>query len=130
MRTCTIKRRPRHVAIAVLAASAAMGCASGPIHGRLTAPGRAGDAAILHYESSLFGGSGKLWTTLPDGESLKGSYVLRPRDPQAQMIGNLSGARGTTMLCHFRLNEPGVGPDKGGTVRCEVSTGGVFDGRF
>jgi hypothetical protein len=28
------------------------------------------------------------------------------------------------------LNEPGVGPDKGGTVRCEVSSGGVFDASF
>jgi hypothetical protein len=28
------------------------------------------------------------------------------------------------------LNEPGVGPDGGGTVRCEVSTGAVFNARF
>jgi hypothetical protein len=28
------------------------------------------------------------------------------------------------------LNEPGVGPDKGGTVRCEVSTGAEFNASF
>jgi hypothetical protein len=34
------------------------------------------------------------------------------------------------MTCRFTLNEPGVGPDQGGRVRCEVSSGGVFDANF
>jgi hypothetical protein len=34
------------------------------------------------------------------------------------------------MLCRLTLTEPGVGPDGGGTVRCDLSTGGAFDARF
>jgi hypothetical protein len=107
-----------------------VGCASGPIAGRLTLPDREPDPVVLNYRSSLFGGSGKLWTTLPAGEKFTGTYVLRPGERDAHMTGTLSGDRGSIMVCRFKLNEPGVGPDGGGTVRCDVSTGGVFDARF
>jgi hypothetical protein len=106
------------------------GCASGPIAGNLNVPGEAPAPVVLRYRSSLFGGSGKLWTTLPAGESFAGSYVLQPSVPDAHMTGTLNGNRGGVMVCRFQLNEPGVGPDKGGTVRCDVSTGGVFDASF
>jgi hypothetical protein len=106
------------------------GCASGPIAGNLNVPGQAPAPVVLRYRSSLFGGSGKLWTTLPAGESFAGSYVLQPSVPDAHMTGTLNGNRGGVMVCRFQLNEPGVGPDKGGTVRCDVSTGGVFDASF
>jgi hypothetical protein len=105
-----------------------VGCASAPINGRLSIPGQAPVPAVLSYQSSLFGGSGKLWTTLPAGETFNGKYVLSGRE--APVTGTLSGDRGSSMLCRFQLNEPGVGPDKGGTVRCEISSGGVFDASF
>jgi hypothetical protein len=113
-----------------LVLGALVGCASAPIAGRLSVPGREPMPATLSYRSSLFGGSGKLWTDWPTGEKFTGSYVLQPRDPAAHMVGTLTGDRGSTMTCRFTLNEPGVGPDQGGRVRCEVSSGGVFDANF
>jgi hypothetical protein len=120
------------VATVALVLLGILGCASAPIVGRVSSPGRESeiDRAILNYRSSLLGGSGKLWTTLPPGETFTGRYELQPRTPEAPVIGTLTGDRGNTMTCQFMLNEPGVGPDKGGTVRCEVSTGAVFTASF
>ena len=123
MRTSTTRVAVTAVVLAVI-----VGCASAPIKGRLSVPGQATVPAVLSYRSSLFGGSGKLWTTLPAGETFNGKYVLSGRD--TPVTGTLNGDRGSVMLCRFLLNEPGVGPDKGGTVRCEVSSGGVFDASF
>jgi hypothetical protein len=119
---------PRLTVAAIVLGAILMGCASGPIRGQLVVPGHEPAPAVLSYRSSLFGGSGKLWTTLPAGERFSGNYVLQPRE--AYMTGTLNGDRGSVMVCRFTLNEPGVGPDKGGTVRCDVSTGGVFDASF
>jgi hypothetical protein len=115
---------------AAIVLGAIVGCASGPIVGRLILPGREPDPVVLSYRSSLFGGSGKLWTTLPAGERFTGTYVLQPGERDAHMTGTLAGDRGSIMVCRFRLNAPGVGPDGGGTVRCDVSTGGVFNASF
>jgi hypothetical protein len=119
-----------HLTAAGIVLGVMVGCASGPIAGRLILPDREPDPVVLSYRSSLFGGSGKLWTTLPAGERFTGTYVLQPGKGDAHMTGTLAGDRGSIMVCRFRLNEPGVGPDKGGTVRCDVSTGGVFDAKF
>ncbi len=105
-------------------------CASGPIPGRLARPGQAAVTAVLNYQSSFLGGSGKLWTTLPTGEHFTGKYQLVPHARDRQVTSALSGDRGSTMLCRLTLNEPGVGPDKGGTVQCQLSTGGTFDADF
>ena len=78
----------------------------------------------------MFGKSGKLSATLPTGESFKGPYTLDPMAPDKTMVSTLTGDRGNSMVCRFVLNEPGVGPDSGGTVRCELSSGGTFDGKF
>ena len=118
----------RRVGATAVVVAVSVGCASAPIKGRLSVPGQASVPAVLSYQSSLFGGSGKLWTTLPAGETFNGKYVLSGRD--APVTGTLSGDRGSVMVCRFQLNEPGVGPDKGGTVRCEVSSGGIFDASF
>jgi hypothetical protein len=123
IRTSTTRFAAGAIALAVV-----VGCASAPINGRLSVPGQAPVPAVLSYESSLFGGSGKLWTTLPAGETFNGKYVLSGRE--APVTGTLNGDRGSVMVCRFNLNEPGVGPDKGGTVRCEISSGGVYDASF
>lgn len=125
-----ITRAPMTRLVIASLALALLGCASGPIAGNLRVSNQAPAPVVLRYRSSLFGGSGKLWTTLPAGEKFAGSYVLQPRERDAHMTGTLKGDRGSVMVCRFRLNEPGVGPDKGGTVRCDVSTGGVFDASF
>jgi hypothetical protein len=109
---------------------ALVGCAKGPIRGQLALPNQAPRAASLNYESGLFGKTGKLWTTLPTGESFTGPYVLDPAAPDKTITSTLEGNRGNHMVCRLTLTEPGVGPDGGGTVRCDLSTGGAFDARF
>ena len=119
----------RLVTAAVVAGTLAA-CASGPIRGLLTQRGQQPEPVTLNYESSLFGKSGKLWTTLPGGESFSGKYLLMPYAPDHHIVSTLDGDRGGSMVCRFKLNEPGVGPDKGGTAECQLSTGGVIDARF
>jgi hypothetical protein len=68
--------------------------------------------------------------TVPAGEHFTGPYRLAPNDPKRQMTARLVGDRGSTMVCRFTLNEPGIGPDRGGTVQCQLSTGGAFDASF
>jgi hypothetical protein len=116
--------------IAALMVGAFVGCAKGPIPGRLTKPGQPPQAVTLNYESSVFGGSGKLWAMLPDGERYAGTYVLTPYAPDHHLVSTLDGDRGGTMVCRFRLKEPGVGPDGGGTGKCDVSNGGVIEATF
>jgi hypothetical protein len=106
------------------------GCAKGPIRGQLALPDQKPQAASLNYASSLFGKTGKLSTTLPTGESFTGPYMLDPAAPDKTISSTLAGNRGNSLVCRLTLTEPGVGPDGGGTVRCDLSTGGVFDARF
>jgi hypothetical protein len=115
-------------ALAVALVSAA--CARGPLPGQLAIGDRPPVPVTLYYESGVTGSTGKLWTTLPSGERFNGDYYLVPRNPQHQMTGVLAGPAGATMACTFRLLEPGVGPHGGGTYSCELSTGGVIQGRF
>ena len=113
-----------------LAVGALAACAHGPIAGRFNRPNETPAPTVLNYQSSFFGGSGKLWITLPDGETFTGPYRLAPHDPKRQMTANLTGDRGSTMFCRFTLKEPGVGPDGGGTVECQHSAGGLFAATF
>ena len=125
----TLKTTCRAVVAALLVA-ALVGCAKGPLRGQLTKSGKPPEAVTLNYASSVFGGSGKLWTVLPDGQRYTGKYVLTPQARGDHMVTNLTGDRGGSMVCRFRLNEPGVGPDGGGTGRCEVSEGSVIEVKF
>jgi hypothetical protein len=118
------------ITAAALLLVALVGCASASITGQLSVPGREINPATIRYQSSLFGGGGKLWANLPTGENFTGTYVLQPREPDAHMVGTLAGDRGSTMVCRFRLNEPGVGPDGGGSVHCNVSSGAMFNATF
>jgi len=120
----------RRGALAVVVLAMMTGCAKGPIGGQLMLPGRAPEAAKISYESSLFGKTGKLSTTLPSGESFSGRYTLDPGAPDRSMTAKLEGDQGTTMTCRFTLNEPGIGPEKGGVVTCDLSSGGTFVARF
>jgi len=114
----------------VAVTSALAGCASGRIPVRLEVPGQPPAPVSLDYQSSLFGGTGKLSTVLPGGERFAGDYRLVPKDPDASMQAALSGSRGNLLICRFLLNKPGIGPSQGGTVRCQLSSGGILDGQF
>ena len=118
------------ITAAALLLVALVGCASASIKGQLAVPGREVTPASMRYQSSLFGGGGKLWANLPTGESFTGTYVLQSRTPDAHMVGKLAGDRGSTMVCRFLLNEPGIGPDGGGRVQCTVSSGAIFNATF
>ncbi len=106
------------------------GCAKGPMHGQIALPNRTPQGATLNYESGLFGKTGKLSTTLPTGESFTGPYTLDPNAPDKTITSTLAGNRGNSLVCRLTLTEPGIGPGGGGTVRCDLSTGGAFDARF
>jgi hypothetical protein len=106
------------------------GCAKGPIRGQLALPNQTPQAASLTYKSNLFGKTGRLSTTLPTGETFAGPYTLDAAAPDKTITSTLAGNRGNSMVCRLTLTEPGVGPDGGGTVRCDLSTGGAFDARF
>jgi hypothetical protein len=120
----------RGCAAVAMVGIAALGCARGPIRGQLVLPQRPPQPATLSYESSLFGKTGKLSATLPTGETFIGPYVLDASDPDRTMVSTLAGDRGNSMACRFKLNEPGIGPDKGGSVRCDISSGGTFEATF
>jgi hypothetical protein len=126
-----VLRKTIRPVIALLTVSLALGCAKGPITGHLTKPGQASQVVTLTYESSIFGGSGKLSAMLPDGERYSGNYVVTPYATEHHMVSTLAGDRGGTMICKFKLNEPGVGPDGGGTGKCDISQGGgVIEAKF
>ena len=115
---------------AALTVGALAGCAAGPITGRLVLPNQEPQYVTLNYESSLFGGSGKLSALLPSGERFAGRYVLMPYATEHHIVSTLGGDRGGSMVCRFRLKEPGVGPDGGGAGRCQLSRGGFIDTQF
>ena len=118
-------------ALLVVAGLAAIaGCAKGPIRGQFSAPNAAAQTTLMNYQSSMFGKTGKLWTTLPSGEKFQGPYTLDPAAPDKTIVSTLAGDRGNSLVCRLKLTEPGVGPDGGGTVHCDLSTGGFFDARF
>src|SRR4029453_6349466 len=70
----------------VLAMIAVAGCAKGPLTGRVTMPGQPESALIMSWESGLFGGSGTMASTMPDGERFKGTYqVVRAGIPRSAL---------------------------------------------
>jgi hypothetical protein len=114
----------------VFTLGALAGCASGPIRGQLVRPNEEPQPVTMKYSSSLFGGSGKLSALLPSGERYAGTYVLTPYATDHHIVSTLDGDRGGNMVCRFRLNAPGVGPDSGGFGRCQLSEGGFIDAEF
>jgi hypothetical protein len=59
-----------------LAALAVAGCAKGPVTGRVTTPGQPESPLTMSWESGLFGESGTMAATMPDGERFKGTYQV------------------------------------------------------
>jgi hypothetical protein len=53
-----------------------------------------------------------------------------PQATDHHIVSTLDGDRGGSMICRFRLKQPGVGPEGGGAGQCELSRGGYIDARF
>ena len=62
-----------------LLAGAALGCASGPVTGRVAVAGQPPMPLNMTWNSGLFGESGKISAVMPDGERFSGTYqVVKP----------------------------------------------------
>jgi len=62
-----------------LAAGLLFGCASGPVTGHVTLPGRPATPVTMTWNAGLFGESGKMSAVMPDGERFTGKYhVVSP----------------------------------------------------
>ena len=62
-----------------LAAVALLGCASGPVSGRVAVPDQPATSLTMTWNSGLFGESGKMSAVMPDGERFTGKYhVVTP----------------------------------------------------
>ena len=59
-----------------LAAVGLLGCASGPVTGRVTLPGQPATPLTMTWRSGLFGESGKMSAVMPDGERFSGKYTV------------------------------------------------------
>ncbi|HEY7038475.1 MAG TPA: hypothetical protein VID28_06485 [Methylomirabilota bacterium] len=75
-----------------LAAVAAAACARGPVTGRVTMPGQPESGLRMSWESGLFGESGSMAATMPDGERFKGTYqVVRANTPRSALPAAWTG---------------------------------------
>ena len=75
-----------------LLAVACVGCAKGLVTGRVTGPGAATSVLNMTWESGLFGESGTLAATMPDGEQFKGTYqVIRAGTPRSALPAAWTG---------------------------------------
>jgi hypothetical protein len=62
-------------AVSVLAA-ASLGCASGAVRGSVAVKGQPSAPLVMKWNSGLFGESGKISATMPDGEQFAGTYQV------------------------------------------------------
>ena len=76
----------------VLVATALTACARGPLTGRVTMPGQPPSGLAMSWESGLFGESGTLNATMPDGERFMGTYqVVRADTPRSALPAAWTG---------------------------------------
>jgi hypothetical protein len=132
--------RRRIVGIA-LAAVAATGCAKGPVTGRVAMPGHAESALTMSWESGLFGESGAMAATMPDGERFTGTYQVvragmsrralpaawtgnQPSEEQGMIDGTYWGAEADHLaFVNTHLNNA-IGTlkgDRGSTMLCRFT---------
>ena len=62
--------------MSLLAAGVLLGCASGPVSGRVTLPGQPAAPLTMTWSSGLFGAKGKISAVMPDGERFSGKYTV------------------------------------------------------
>jgi predicted small secreted protein len=140
------------VAFILLLSIGLLAACSGTMKGKVQ---QGGESVDFQFEDTGFG-TGKLRTTLSDGETFKGRFaeesssgfvtgfdtegkgatIVHPEEFEAveSYSGNteaiLFGSKGHTMRCKFRANNSFRGLPSGGEGRCQVSDGRVIDVQF
>lgn len=107
-----------------------------------------GETVSLQFKDNGFG-SGRITTTLSDGETFQGKFVEASSSgfstgfstgggssfgTVALYSGNIDavlfGDKGHTMKCKFRAADSSIGLPSGGVGMCQVSDGRVIDVQF
>jgi hypothetical protein len=146
------QKKPLGVAFILLISIGLLAACSGTMKGMLQ---QGGESVNFQYEDSGLG-SGKLRTTLSDGETFKGRFAEESSsgfvtgfdtegtgativhgetfDKVESYPGNIDavlfGSKGHTMKCRFRAANSLIGLSSGGVGRCQVSDGRVIDVQF
>jgi hypothetical protein len=78
-----------------LLSMAVLGCASGPVTGRVGMPDGPSAPLSMTWRSGLFGGSGSMSAVMPDGERFSGKYtVISPGVRREELDPEWSGSGG------------------------------------
>jgi hypothetical protein len=121
-----------------LFAVAGLGCASGPVTGRVSLSGQAATPLSMTWRSGLFGENGSMSAAMPDGEQFSGTYqVVRagmsrssmhpawtgdePGENQGHIDDNFWGAgrdQATFVRAHLNKAIATLKEDRGGTMLC------------
>jgi hypothetical protein len=79
-------------AVLCVLAGATLGCASGPVTGRVAVAGQPAVPLTMTWNSGLFGERGKISAVMPDGERFSGTYqVVTPGISRASLEPAWSG---------------------------------------
>ena len=136
MQTDTIPRL-----VISLLAMGSVGCASGPVIGRVSVAGQEAAPLTMSWESGLFGGSGTMAAVMPDGERFSGKYTVvkkgmsrgridptwegdEPADARGEIDDSMWGAardRGAFVSAHLNKAIATLKGDRGSTMLCRFS---------
>jgi hypothetical protein len=118
-----------------------VGCASGPVTGRVSMAGQEAAPLTMSWESGLFGGSGTMAAVMPDGERFSGKYTVvkkemargridpawegdEPADARGEIDSSMWGAaRDRTAFVSAHLNKAiaTLKGNRGSTMLCRFS---------
>jgi len=146
------QKKPLAVAFILLLSIGLLAACSGTMKGMVQ---QGGESVNFQFEDGGLG-SGKLRTTLSDGETFKGRFAEESSsgfvtgfdtegtgativhgetfETVESYSGNIDailfGNKGHTMKCRFRAANSLIGLSSGGEGRCQVSDGRVIDVQF
>jgi hypothetical protein len=124
-----------------LVAVGIVGCASGPVTGRVSMADQEAGSLTMSWTSGLFGGSGTMSAVMPDGERFSGKYTVvkkemsrgridpawegdEPPDARGQIDDSMWGAardRGAFVSAHLNKAIATLKGNRGSTMLCRFS---------
>jgi hypothetical protein len=133
--------KPGTLACVVITAQALIGCASGPVTGRVSVAGQPPAPLTMSWQSGLLGDSGTMAAVLPDGERFSGTYTVvkkgmargridpawegdEPPDARGDIDDSMWGAardRGAFVTAHLNKAIATLKGDRGTTMLCRFS---------